>query len=90
MAGKQMNWAMNASYKELEPVLYDLKRDPNELNNVAYNQEYRRIAEAMKDKLLNIVIGDNRREVNWTPNGSGTETATSNFAPGADDKKLKL
>lgn len=44
----------------------------------------------MKDKLLNIVIGDNRVEVIWNAKGDGTEVSRSNFAPGADDKKLKL
>ncbi|VGO11911.1 Arylsulfatase [Pontiella desulfatans] len=90
MGGKDMKWAMTASYKDLEPVLYDMKRDPDELNNLAFNPEYKGIAMKMKDKLLNIVIGDNRVEVIWNAKGDGTEVSRSNFAPGADDKKLKL
>ncbi|MDF7822376.1 sulfatase-like hydrolase/transferase [Pontiellaceae bacterium B12227] len=90
MGGKDMKWAMTASFKDLEPVLYDMKRDPDELNNLAFNPEYQDIALKMKNKLLNIVIGDNRVEVNWNSSGSGTEIFRSNFAPEADDKKLKL
>ncbi|MDZ8117563.1 sulfatase-like hydrolase/transferase [Pontiella agarivorans] len=90
MGGKDMKWAMKASYKELEPVLYDLNRDPDELNNLAFNPEYQGIAMKMKEKLLNIVIGDNRVEVNWNSNGDGTEIFRSNFAPDADDRKLNL
>ena len=90
MGGKDMDWAMNASYEELEPVLYDMKRDPDELNNLAFNKEYEAIAMKMKEKLLNIVIGDNRVEVLWGEKGDGTQIGRSNFAPGADDKKLKL
>ncbi|MEM0964609.1 MAG: sulfatase-like hydrolase/transferase [Verrucomicrobiota bacterium] len=90
MGGENMNWAMNATYKQLEPVLYDLQRDPEELNNVAFDSRYRRIAEAMREKLLDIVIGDGRVEVDWKQDGSGTEIVRSNFAPGADDKELSL
>ncbi|MGC6424718.1 MAG: sulfatase-like hydrolase/transferase [Lentimonas sp.] len=90
MGGKQMDWAMKASFKALEPVLYDLKRDPDELNNVAFDPEYQTIADAMKKKLLDIVIGDGRVEVNWGKDGSGTEIFRSDFAEGADDKILKL
>ena len=90
MGGKEMDWAMKAAYKDLEPVLYDMKRDPGELNNLAFNPEYKEIAEKMKAKLLNIVIGDSRVEVKWGPKGDGTEVSRSNFAPAADDKKLKL
>ena len=44
----------------------------------------------MKDKLLNIVLGDNRVEINWERSGTGTKIFRSNFAPGAHDYKLKL
>lgn len=90
MGGKDMNWAMTAAYEDLEPVLYDMKRDPSELNNLAYSKEYEDIAQKMKEKLLNIILGDNRVEVDWGKNGNGTKAVHSNFAPGADDKKLKL
>ena len=47
----------------------------------------------MKKKLVNIVLGDNRLEVNWGDGmrgATGIEVFRSNFAVGADDKKLTL
>ncbi|QBG46841.1 sulfatase [Verrucomicrobia bacterium S94] len=89
--GSNMDWARTASWKELDPALYHMVSDPGELNNLAHNPEYRAIAETMQQKLLNIVLGDNRIEVDWGgPKALGTKVYRSNFAPGADDKKLKL
>ncbi|MDG1805472.1 sulfatase-like hydrolase/transferase [Flavicella sp.] len=95
--GVKMDWAMTASYKDLDPALYDTKKDPDELNNVAFDKNYRKIAEKMKDKLLSIVIGDGRAEVNWggdnfgkTTKAIGTKVYRSNFSPGAHDHKLNL
>ena len=61
--GKNMDWAMNASYEELDPALYHFTEDPHEVNNLAFDPEYQKIAQTMKEKLLNIVMGDNRVEV---------------------------
>lgn len=51
----------------------------------------------MKDKLLSIVIGDGRAEVNWggdnfgkTTKAIGTKVYRSNFSPGAHDHTLNL
>ncbi len=89
--GKNMQWAQNASYKDLDPALYHMASDPHEANNLAFSSEHQRVAKAMKEKLLNIVLGDNRVEVDWGDNKAlGTEIFRSNFAPGADDKKLEL
>ena len=46
----------------------------------------------MKEKLINIIIGDNRVEVGWGKgmNVRGTEVYRSNFAPGSHDYKLDL
>jgi arylsulfatase A-like enzyme len=88
--GKNMEWAMNASYEELEPVLYHLPSDPDERRNLAFSKEHEPIARKLKEKLLNIVIGDGRVEVDWGAKGTGTKTEISNFATGADDKKLSL
>ena len=88
--GENMEWARNASYKELDPGLYHMPSDPYEVNNLAFNPEYQEVAMKMKEKLLNIVLGDNRVEVGWGAKADGTELFHSNFAPGADDKKLKL
>ncbi|MGY6647511.1 sulfatase-like hydrolase/transferase [Wenyingzhuangia sp. IMCC45574] len=88
--GENMKWAMTASWNDLDPALYDLKKDPREINNVAFKKKYKKIAKKMKEKLLNIVLGDNRVEVNWQRWGTGTKVFRSNFAPGAHDYKLKL
>lgn len=37
-----------------------------------------------------IVLGDGGVEVTWGPKAKGTQVVVGNFAPGADDKKLKL
>lgn len=88
--GRDMDWAMKASYEELEPVLYHLPTDPAERNNLAFDKDYAPIAKALREKLLSIVIGDGRVEVDWGDKGTLTHTVISNFAPGADDKKLGL
>lgn len=88
--GKDFKWALNASYKDLEPLLYDQTSDPDELKNLAFDPKYQPIAEALKTKLLDIVLGDGRIEVEWQKQGDGTQVFTSNFASGADDKILQL
>lgn len=88
--GKNMDWAMNASYNELDPALYHFSEDPHEVNNLAFDPEYQKIAQTMKEKLLNIVMGDNRVEVGWGPKADGTKVFYSNFAPGAHDYRLKI
>jgi len=95
--GVNMEWAMNASYEDLDPGLYDVTVDPGETNNVAFDPKYHDIAMKMKDKLLNIVLGDNRVEIMWggdnfgeSMRSIGTEVHHSNFNPGVHDYKLKL
>ena len=88
--GEDMDWARNASYQELDPGLYHMPSDPHEVNNLAFNPAYRQVAQAMQQKLMNIVLGDNRVEVGWGPKADGTEIFRSSFSPGADDKKLRL
>lgn len=90
--GENMKWALTADYKDLDPALYDMKSDPNEVNNLAFNKEYEKVAQKMKEKLINIVLGDDRAEVNWGKGtrAVGTKVVKSNFAPGAHDYKLKL
>ena len=47
--------------------------------------------DSLDRSMLDIVLGDNRVEVDWGDNKAlGTKVYRSNFAPGADDKKLKL
>ena len=42
--GENMNWALSASWEELDPALYDSKKDPQEINNVAFDKKYQEIA----------------------------------------------
>ncbi len=90
--GVNMLWAQNASYKELDPALYDMNKDPNEKENLAFDKNYKKVVEKMKAKLINIVLGDNRAEVLWGKGTkvTGTKIIKSNFAPGAHDYKLKV
>lgn len=88
--GVDMHWALNASYKDLDPALYHFTKDPSEVNNLAFDKEYEAIAMQMKEKLMDIVLGDNRVEVGWGKAADGTEVFRSNFAPGAHDYKLDL
>ncbi|MGY6649723.1 sulfatase-like hydrolase/transferase [Wenyingzhuangia sp. IMCC45574] len=89
-AGQNMKWAINQPYAKVDPSLYHTTKDPQEINNVAFDKKYKHIAEKMREKLQNIVLGDNRAEVDWKKWGSGTQVFRSNFAPGAHDYKLDL
>ncbi|MEM9418073.1 MAG: sulfatase-like hydrolase/transferase [Planctomycetota bacterium] len=85
--GKNLKWALNAPVEKVDLALYDLKYDPMERNNVAADPEYRELAAFFREKLGNIVLGDGRVECDWSePN----TYHTSNFAEGADDKKLAI
>lgn len=90
--GEDMDWAQSATYKELDPGLYHMPSDPKEVNNLAFDKKYQKVAQKMKQKLMDIVIGDNRIEVGWGKgtNVTGTQIFRSNYAPGAHDYKLKL
>lgn len=88
--GANFEWAKNATYQDLDPALYHMPTDPHEVNNLAFSGEHQRIATTLKEKLIDIVLGDNRVEVNWGPKADGTRIYRSNFAPGAHDGKLKL
>ncbi|QVY66596.1 sulfatase-like hydrolase/transferase [Polaribacter sp. Q13] len=88
--GENMEWARTASYKDLDPCLYETKSDPNEVKNLAFDKKYQKIALKMKEKLINVVLGDGRVEVAWGKKADGTKVFRSNFAPGAHDYKLKL
>jgi len=87
--GQNFEWAENASWKELDPALYHMPSDPHEVKNLAFSKQYEKTAQAMKKKLLEIVMGG-RVEVNWEKWGSGTKLFRSGVAPGAHDGKLEL
>ncbi|WP_139958985.1 sulfatase-like hydrolase/transferase [Flavicella sediminum] len=88
--GENMEWARTASYPDLDPCLYQTSSDPHEINNLAFNKKYEKIAKILKEKLINVVIGDGRVEVNWGKKADGTTVYRSNFAPGAHNHKLDL
>ncbi|QEG24251.1 sulfatase-like hydrolase/transferase [Mariniblastus fucicola] len=88
--GRNLQWAMEAKYEEIDPALYQTGTDPGEVNNLAFNEDHKQTALVLKDKLLSIVLGDDRVEVDWGSKGGGTEIFRSNNSPDADDKKLDL
>ncbi|WP_411844732.1 sulfatase-like hydrolase/transferase [Roseibacillus persicicus] len=89
--GANLDWALQASYEELDPGLYHLPSDPKEVKNLAYTEEHREVAMKMKKKLMDIVLGDDRVEVNWGgPKALGTEVFRQTFSSGSNDGKLKL
>lgn len=88
-AGKDTKWAMTASLAEIEPTLFDLQSDPDEIHNVAFDDRYRPVLDALRVKLQNIVLGDDRVEVAWTKEG-GDVVHISDFAKGADDGRIDL
>ncbi|MHB8900864.1 MAG: sulfatase-like hydrolase/transferase [Thermoguttaceae bacterium] len=88
-AGKDVEWAIKAELKDIEPTLFDLRVDPEEIHNLAFDPKYRPVLDALRAKLQSIVLGDGRVEVAWTKE-SGNKAAISNFAPGADNGRLEL
>ncbi len=89
--GENVEWALSASYEDLDPALYHMPSDPHEVTNLAFSSDHEDVAMMMKDKLMNIVLGDNRVEVDWGGNKAlGTTVFRSNFAPGAHDNQLIL
>ncbi len=83
----EMRWAMDAPLDTVDPILYDMRVDPLERNNVALDPEYRKLAEFMRQKLGNIMLGDGRREVDWKQQNSYN---ISTFGVGSDDKKMDI
>lgn len=89
MAGKDIKWAINADLKDIEPTLYDRRKDPGEVNNLAFDGRYRPVLKALRSKLQNIVLGNGRVEVVWTKTGND-KSHLSSFALGSDDGRLKV
>jgi arylsulfatase A-like enzyme len=84
--GEDIKWAYQASPKQMEMALYDLRCDPNEQNNIANSKQYAEVTAYYRQKLSDIVLGDGRVEIDWTKQNS---FHVSNFAKGAHDKKIK-
>ena len=84
---KNIKWALECPVEKAEMALYDLRNDPLERNNVANDPQYKELAAWFRQKLGNIVLGDGRAECDWNKRNSYN---ISNFAKGADDKKLDI
>ncbi len=80
-------WALECTPEEADMALFDLRVDPQERNNVAYDEEYKELANWFRQKLGNIVLGDGRMECDWSEQNVYN---ISNFAKGSDDKRLKI
>ena len=63
--GEDFQWAVNAELSEIEPTLFDLRTDPGEIHNVAFEPRYRPVLDALRTKLQDIVLGDDRVEIVW-------------------------
>ncbi len=84
---KDIKWAMECPAKDAEMALFDLRVDPDEQNNVAYDPAYAELAAWFRTKLGNIVLGDRRLECDWNVKNSYD---ISTFALGSDDKTLDI
>jgi arylsulfatase A-like enzyme len=89
-AGKDFKWAITADLKAIEPTLFNLRTDPNEVNNVAYDSSYRLVLDALRAKLQDIVLGDGRVEIAWTNKEAKLHVHQSNFAVGSNDGILNV
>lgn len=87
-AGKNFRWAITAELEDIEPTLFDLSNDPDEIYNVAFDEQYGPVLDALRTKLQDIVLGDGRVEIAWTKTDTDLPAFTSNFAPGANDGRL--
>lgn len=84
---KDVRWALTCDRPKADMALYDLRVDPLEKNNLADHRDYKALADWFREKLGNITLGDGRVECDWSlPNSYNI----SNFAGGADDKKLEI
>lgn len=88
-APQAMDWAVTADDADVEPMLFDLRADPEQIRNLAFEPHYRRVVDLLREKLQNILLGDGRVEVEWTAAGNDT-ARLGTFASGADDKRLVI
>jgi arylsulfatase A-like enzyme len=84
---RDVTWALTCDRPKADMALYDLRVDPLERNNIADDKNYRDLADWFRTKLGNITLGDGRVECDWSKLNSYN---ISNFAGGADDKKLNI
>ncbi len=86
-SNENIKWGLECTLEEAELALYDLRVDPLERNNVAYDEKYKDLAIWYRKKLGNIVLGDGRVECDWS---KANTYSLSNFASGTDDQKLNI
>ncbi len=84
---KHIKWPLTTSKNNVEMALYDLRIDPKEQRNVAYDPKYEALSDWFRMKLGKIVLGDNRIECDWSKKEVWD---ISTFAEGADDKVLNI
>jgi len=84
---ENVKWALHCPVEKAELVLYDLRVDPKERQNVATTKKYEKLAAWFRNKLGTIVLGDGRVECDWTQANSYN---ISNFAKGAHDGRLDI
>lgn len=85
--GEDVKWALECTPREADMALFDLRVDPDERRNVAYDAKYEALADWFRQKLGNIVLGDGRVECDWNKMNIYD---ISTFAEGSDDKKLDI
>ena len=87
--GKDKDWAFHASYQDLDPALYHFAQDPQEIQNLAFDKDYEKVAMQLRDKLLSVVF-DHRTEVDWGKNAMGTEVYPFDGVANGHDGNLHL
>ncbi|MDZ8117574.1 sulfatase-like hydrolase/transferase [Pontiella agarivorans] len=85
--GVNIKWALEAPREKVEMVLFDLRVDSGEQNNVAYDPEYAALADWFRNKLGRITLGDGRVECDWK---HPDDYMITDFAKGAHDGKLDI
>ncbi|MEM1011730.1 MAG: sulfatase-like hydrolase/transferase [Planctomycetota bacterium] len=91
-AGDEMDWPLDKPLAQVDPQLFDLRSDPAETVNLALDPDYAAVAEAMRNKLEDILIRDGRIEVEWDNGLEGKVFRLDGIEPkfGGDDKRLRL
>ncbi len=85
--GEGIQWALTTAREKVEMMLFDLRVDPAERNNVANDAKYAALADWFRNKLGRITLGDARAECDWS---KANDYIISNFAKGAHDRKLDI
>lgn len=92
--GENYDWAKNASAREVEMTLFNLKNDPEEIHNLAGNPEYAGLCKQMREQVQDRVLSRDRIEYPWhkvlggeTPKGVSVERKVRQLYDPAEDKK---